>query len=232
MSEISQTIHCFIKTSTMFFLGEFFCLFFLKIKTHRLKKMGLRYAIRHLIFSSPGFQADFKSAMCVTVSGCYWWRVPWRLRSLKMQISSQMWCGPLCLWNCSCNKSPHTSILKRCTIAITHLSLGFIPSFSPRPALVSPLGNSSQSNWRVDNMTHRNTEGKRKTWDPNTHLCACASSGGIWSLCTVIFKESVYPKQERKLSPADMSFTISSTVETLYYMWLIYIFILYITQMI
>lgn len=44
------------------------------------------------------------------VSGCYWWRVLWRLRSLKMQISSQVSC--ICLWNCSCHKSPRTSILK------------------------------------------------------------------------------------------------------------------------
>lgn len=144
-----------------------------------------------------------------------------------MQISSQVWCSPLCLWNCSYNKSPHTSILKCCTITITHLSLGFIPSFSPRPALVSPLGSCSQWNWWVDKLTRHNTEGKRKTWDPNTHLCACAASGGIWNLCTVVFKESVYAKQERKLSPAELSFTIGGTVETLYYVWLVYIFILY-----
>lgn len=151
MSEISQTSHCFIKTSTMFYFS------FLKKNqnTQIREKMGLRYAVRHLIFSSPGFQAVFTSAVCVTVSGRYWRRVPWRLRSLKMQISSQVRCSPLCLWNCSCHKSPRTSILTRCTSSITHLSSGFIPSFSPRPALVSPPGNSSQWNWWVGNMTHR-----------------------------------------------------------------------------
>lgn len=114
---------------------------------------------------------------------------------------------------------PHPSILKRCTISITHLSLGLVPSFSPRPALVSPPGNSSHGSWWVGNMTHgiiRNG----KTWDPNTHLCACATSGGFLSHCTVIFKESV-----RKLSPAELSFTISwdSILHVAYlYIYLIY----------
>lgn len=137
-----------------------------------------------------------------------------------MQISLQVWRSPPCLWKCSCNKPPHPSILKRCTISITHLSLGLIPSFSPRPALVSPPGNSSHGSWRVGYMTHgiiRNG----KTWDPNTHLCACATSGGIWSHCTVVFKESV-----RRFSPAELSFTISSTVEILHVAYL-YIYLIY-----
>lgn len=46
--------------------------FLKKIKTHRLKKMGLSYAVRRLIFSSPGFQADFKSFLNQPYVSRFW----------------------------------------------------------------------------------------------------------------------------------------------------------------